>query len=178
MYLRGVTSYLYTESLTQEEFEAHDYPRVELTSQHLTWDPSSTIFEDKENQMPTSKANVPARTSPARGPLIVINSITTSSTYDAADVMADDNFGDILQSHVNVPSAVCDRKIAEAIVMETNPPTSDENPATDFSEMLKNNGDMVSTRRKMVDSATLAKRWDIDPGRAKNTVKMIPSRGG
>ena len=48
-FLRGVVSFLNVESLSLDEFEAHEYPRVELTDQHLTWQPDSSVFEDQEN---------------------------------------------------------------------------------------------------------------------------------
>ena len=89
-YLRGVTSYLDTKPLSLEEYEAHNCPRVELTSQHLTWDPSSPVYEDQENQMLDGNGHITARNTAARGPLMVINTVTTSSCASAADVMADE----------------------------------------------------------------------------------------
>ena len=49
LFLRGVTSVLETCPVTLEEFENHVCPRVELTAADLTWDPSSTVYEDQEN---------------------------------------------------------------------------------------------------------------------------------
>ena len=37
-----------------------------------------------------------------RGKLMVINSVTVSTCLDAADVMSDKKFGNVLQSNVNV----------------------------------------------------------------------------
>lgn len=184
-YLRGATSYFDTEPLSREEFERHDYIRVEMMSQHMTWDPSSPIYEDQENAMVSGEVDLAARNSTARGPLTVINSITTSSSIGAVDVIADDNFGRVLESKVNVSSTECDRVISEAVSRETNPTSNEDiNPElfnesfeTEANEMLKNNGDMVSTRRKMVDSATLADRWDIDPLKAKSTIQKTTQRG-
>ena len=134
--------------------------------------------------MVSCKVNLSARNTTSRGPLRVINSITISTCEDAVDVEADDNLDDVLLSKVNVSSDECDRVISEAITRETNPASEDidpelfdENFETDFNEMLMNNGDMVSTRRKMVDSATLADRWGIDPGKAKNTIRRTTQRG-
>ena len=45
----GGTSLFHTFAVEADEFERHDCPRVELTSSQLTWDPSSTVFEDQEN---------------------------------------------------------------------------------------------------------------------------------
>ena len=36
-FLRGVTSFLNVKPLSLDEFEAHEFPRVELTDQHLNW---------------------------------------------------------------------------------------------------------------------------------------------
>jgi len=172
-YLRGVTSYLNTEPLSREEYEAHDFPRVELTSQHLKWDPSSTVYEDQENEMLDGQGHITARNTTARGPFMVINTVTTTSCADAADVMVDKNFGDVLKSHVNVSSFECERTISEA----NTAPSFDSDEPDFLDDLLSNNGDMVSTRRKMVDSATLAERWNIDPAKAKNTIKHTTQRG-
>ena len=48
LFLRGVTSHLNVEPLTCDEFEMHNCPRITLTSRDLTWDPSSTVYEDQE----------------------------------------------------------------------------------------------------------------------------------
>ena len=37
-----------------------------------------------------------------RGHLMVINSVTVSTCIDAADVLLDENFGNVLQSNINV----------------------------------------------------------------------------
>ena len=58
--------------------------------------------------------HITARNTAARGPLMVINIVTTASCTDAADVMADEHFGDVLKLHVNVSSADCERVIAES----------------------------------------------------------------
>ena len=38
-------------------------------------------------------------------------------------------------------------------------------------------GNVYSTKKKQADSVTLAKRWHIDHGRAKKTVKLTTQRG-
>ena len=38
-------------------------------------------------------------------------------------------------------------------------------------------GNIYSTRKKQVESATLAKRWNIDHNKAKKTVKLTTQRG-
>ena len=92
-YLRGVTSCTDTEPLSREEYEAQNCPRVELTSQHLTWNPSSPVYEDQENKMLDDSGHIAARNTASRGPVMVINTITTSSCANAAAVMADGSCG-------------------------------------------------------------------------------------
>ncbi len=46
--LRGVTSLLYVRPVTIDEFNSLDHPRLHLTSETLTWDPSTTLFEEQE----------------------------------------------------------------------------------------------------------------------------------
>ena len=46
--LKGVTSYLPTETVTMEEYESGEYPRIELTSEHQVWEPNSTRFQEQE----------------------------------------------------------------------------------------------------------------------------------
>ena len=50
-FLNGVTSHLNVDNLSHDDFEAHDCPRLTLTHHDLTWDPSTTIYEDQENAM-------------------------------------------------------------------------------------------------------------------------------
>ena len=50
-FLRGFTSHLTIMPLTHDEFEHHGCTRIDLTSRDLTWDPSTDIYEDQENEM-------------------------------------------------------------------------------------------------------------------------------
>ena len=53
------------------------------------------------------------------------------------DIMADDNFGRVLESNVNISSTECDRVISEAISRDTNPtPDEDIDPEL-FNEDLR-----------------------------------------
>ena len=49
--LNGVTSYLPCLSLTQEEWDLQEHPRITLTADHLTWTPSATTFSEQEEAM-------------------------------------------------------------------------------------------------------------------------------
>ena len=43
--LKGVTSLLYVRNVTADDFYNTDTPRIDLTPETLTWDPTTTLFE-------------------------------------------------------------------------------------------------------------------------------------
>jgi hypothetical protein len=49
--LRGVMSLLNVKTVTIDEFNSQDYPRLQLTSETLTWDPTTNLYEQQENAM-------------------------------------------------------------------------------------------------------------------------------
>ena len=95
-----------------------------------------------------------------RGHLMVINSVTVSTCLDAADVLSDENFGNILQPNVNV--------LHVKVLITNNLSRLDSAPRL---------GNIHSTKGKQVDSETLEKRWNIDQRKALNTVKQTTQRG-
>ena len=95
-----------------------------------------------------------------RGPLMVINSVTFSTCPDVADVPSDDNFGNVLQSNVNV---------LHVKVLNTN-----NSYRIDSAPSL---GNVHSTKGKQVNSETLSKRWNIYQRKALNNVKQTTQRG-
>ena len=101
--LQGVTSYLPVHTPTKEEWETHRYPRIDLTSDTLTWDPSCTRYEEQEEAMTDHRGEfVPIADldTSGRGPEMVINSFSTFNPL--ADITHNDNFAAVLQSKVNV----------------------------------------------------------------------------
>ena len=108
-----------------------------LTNQHLTWNPHAPAYGDQENAMVDHRGKVVCSDSAARGPLMVINQVTASTCIDASDLTADDNFANVLQSHIHVN--ICEIS----------------NSGTKY-------GDIKSHRRKQVDSETLSKRWSVN----------------
>ena len=151
--LKGVVSSLPVHSITRDEWRANNYPRITLTSKTLTWDPSTTIYEDQENAMRTYDGDIHRDTS-TRGPLMVINSLSCNSlSCDAADITADDNFGTALESKVVISSA--------SVVKDST----------------NRYGNVQSKKGKQVDAATLAKRWGISPDKAVQTVLKTTQRG-
>ena len=101
-FLRGVKSHQNFLPLTRDEFDHHGCTLIELTSRDLTWDPSTYVCEDQENTIMYFQGVIVHPETVDRGPLMVINCITVSTFPDAADVLSDDNFGNFLQSNVNV----------------------------------------------------------------------------
>ena len=161
LFLKGVTSSLNVESLSQEEWDRHDCPRITLTDRDLTWDPNSSVYEDQEENMVDYQGHVYNRNATARRPLMVINQVCTNTCEDAADISADDNFGEVLQSHVNVSDVNVSK-------------FSGTNPDSEFGTRYNN---IRSRKSKQVDSELLAKRWGIDSGKASRTVRQTTQRG-
>ncbi len=55
---RGVTSVLNVRSVTINEFNSHDYLRLHLTSETLTWDPTTDLYELQEHAMMNYSGNI------------------------------------------------------------------------------------------------------------------------
>ena len=144
-FLSGVTSHLTVMPLTRDEFEHHGCTQIELTSRDLTWDTSTDIYEDQENAMMDFQGDILCPGIIDRGHLMVINSVTVSTCLDAADVLSDENFGNVIQSKLNV---------LHIKVLNTH-----NLSRLDSAPIL---GNIQSTKGKQVNSETLAKRWNID----------------
>ncbi len=56
--MRGVTSLLNVRTVTINEFNSRDYPRLHLTSETLTWDPTTNQYEQQENAMMDYSGNI------------------------------------------------------------------------------------------------------------------------
>ncbi len=56
--LRGVTPLLNVRTVTIDELNSQDYPRLHLTSETLTWDPTTTLYEQQENAMMDYSGNI------------------------------------------------------------------------------------------------------------------------
>ena len=139
--LRGVISLLNVRTVTADQFYDQDnYPHVHLTSDTLTWDPTSTLYRDQELAMTDLHGNV-CTYADVRGPRnsVVINSI--SSTYtDLIDITHDDNFYRALSSKVAISS------------LDTG---------------MSLTGNVRARKAPGVDFMTLSKRWCISPTKHK-----------
>ncbi len=101
--LRGVTLVLIVRSMTINEFNSHDHLRLHyLTSETLTWDPTTDLYEKQENAMMDYSGNI-VRDAAMRGPNLIINELH-SLTTDMADLTHDCNFHQVLTAHIVVSS--------------------------------------------------------------------------
>ncbi len=100
--LRGVTLLLNVRNVTINEFNCHDYLRLHLTSETLTWDPTTDLYEQQEHAMMDYSGNI-VRDAAVKGPKLILNEFQ-SLTTDFADLMHDCNFHQVLTSHVVVSS--------------------------------------------------------------------------
>jgi len=120
-----------------------------LTSESLTWDPTSTLYDsDQEAAMTDYSGNVVCCAA-VRGHvgILAIKSLSSLSS-DLVDVTDDENFHQVLTSKVMISS------------VETSL-----------------NGHIRSCNVAPIDPQTLAARWMISPDRAKRTVVMTTQRG-
>ncbi len=100
--LRGVTLVLNVRSTTIDEFHRHDHLRLHLTSETLTWDPTTDLYEQQEHAMMDYSGNI-VRDAAMRGPQLILNELQ-SLTTDLADLTLDCNFHQVLTAHVVVSS--------------------------------------------------------------------------
>jgi hypothetical protein len=56
--LRGVTPVINVRSTTINEFNSHDHLRLHLTSETLTWDPTTDLYEQQEHAMMDYSGNI------------------------------------------------------------------------------------------------------------------------
>ncbi len=89
-------------STTIDEFNSHDYLRLHLTSETLTWDPTTDLYEKQENAIMDYSGNIVCDAA-VRGPNSILNELH-SLTPDLADLTHDCNFHQVLTAHVIVSS--------------------------------------------------------------------------
>ncbi len=89
-------------STTINGFNSHDYLRLHLTSETLTWDLTTDLYEQQEHNMMDYSGNI-VRDAAMRGPKLILNELQ-SLTTDLADLMHDCNFHKVLTAHVIVSS--------------------------------------------------------------------------
>jgi hypothetical protein len=147
--LQGVTLLLNVRGVMLDEWNSDTFKRLHLTFEALTWDPTTTLYEEQEAAM----VDYPWHVVTTMRPLMMhINSLVidllSSLTTDQADVTDDENLYDVLASHVQILS------IESSL-----------------------NGHICSCKIAPIDPQTLAARWMISPEHAKQTVVMTTQRG-
>jgi hypothetical protein len=144
-----VTLLLNVRGVTLDEWTSDAFKQLHLTSEALTWDPTTTLYEEQEAAMVDYSGRVVTTMQPL---MMHINSLVidplSSLTTDQADVTDDNNLYDVLASHVQILS------IESSL-----------------------NGHICSRNIAPIDPQTLAARWMISPERAKQTVVMTTQRG-
>jgi hypothetical protein len=139
-------------TVTADQFNDQEtYPHISLTSDTLTWDPSTTLYRDQELAMTDLHGDV-VTYADVRGPRpssLVINSI--SSTYtDLINTNHDDSFHQALSSNVVISS------------LDTGPSMT---------------GNVRARKAPGVDFMTLSRRWCISPHKAQRTLTKTTQRG-
>jgi hypothetical protein len=146
--LRGVMLLLIVRTVTINEFNSQDYPRLHLTSETLTWDPMTNLYEQQENAMIDYSSNIVCDAAVRQQvPTLIVNELQ-SLTTDLAHMMHDCNFHQVLTSHVIV-----------------------------FSVNASLSGHVRLRKAVLIDFMTLAAQWMIAPERAKNTVQLTMQHG-
>jgi hypothetical protein len=133
---------------TLDKWNSNAFTRLHLTSETLTWDPTTSHFEEQEASMTDYAGNIiscPGKR--GRRDAYVISSLS-SLTTDHVDVTNDDNFHTVLTSHVHISSV-----------------------ATSL------NGHVRLRKTAHIDYTTLAARWMITPEHAKRTVINTTQHG-
>jgi hypothetical protein len=74
-------------NVTADDFDNDDISRIDLTLETLTWDPSTTLYEEQENGMVDHSGAI-VRDAAVRGPDLVINALH-SLTTDLANILHD-----------------------------------------------------------------------------------------
>ncbi len=89
-------------STTIDEFNSHDYLRLHLTTETLTWDPTTDLYEQQEHATMDYSGNI-LRDAAVRGPKLILNELQ-SLTTDLAGLTHNCNFHQVLTAHVVVSS--------------------------------------------------------------------------
>ncbi len=146
--LRGVMSLLNVRTVTIDEFNSKDYPRLHLTSETLTWDPMTNLYEQQENAMMDYSGNIVCDAA-VRGqvPTLIVDELQLLTT-DLADMMHNCNFHQVLTSHIVISSI--DASLSGHVRLHKAAP---------------------------IDFMTLAAWWMIAPERAKKTVQLTTQSG-
>ncbi len=146
--LTGLTSLLNVRTVTINEFNSQDYLRLHLTSETLTWDATTNLYEQQENAMMDYSSNIVCDAA-VRGqvPTLIVNELQLLTT-DLADMTHDCNFHQVLTSYVAVSSVIASLS-----------------------------GHVQSCKAAPIDFMTLAAWWMMALEHAKKTVQLTTQQG-
>ncbi len=135
--------------ITLDEWNSDAFKQLHLTSETLTWDPMTSLYEEQEATMVDYSGHVVTTARPLMKHVncLVIN-LLSSLTTDQADITDDKNFYDFLASHVQISS------------IETSL-----------------NGHIRLRKTAPIDPQTLVICWIISLERAKQTIVMTTQKG-
>ena len=126
----------------------------------MDWEPNDTRFQESEEAMISYGDQLTGKDD--NDNTLIISSMT-SLKMPSADITGDSNFGTILESKVFVSAANT---------------SIDQSSKIEASMTKRQPGKKILTsQHKMVDTPTLAKRWNIPLERAKTTVLATTQRG-
>jgi hypothetical protein len=77
--LKGVTLVLNVKSTTIDEFNSHDHIILHLTSETLTWEPMTDLYEKQEHTMMDFSGNI-IHDAAMRGPNLILNELLSLTT--------------------------------------------------------------------------------------------------
>jgi len=102
--LRGVTLLFNVRAPTLDKWNSDAFTWLSLTSETLTWDPTTTHYSEQEAAMTNYFGNI-VRCATVRGHvgILAINSLS-SLTTDLVDITDDENFHQVLTSKVMISS--------------------------------------------------------------------------
>ena len=124
----------------------------------MRWYPNSSTYEEQEHACSDLFGGLLTRFASAGKHTLIINQVTATTTFDAADLYSDDNFGAVLESHAHVTVSQLSQASKDANVAEI------QNSAT-------RHGTIQLNKQKQVDGDTLAMLWEIPSDKALSTVK-------
>ena len=109
--LQGVTSYLNVFKPRIEDWDSCCFPRLDFTSDNLSWNPETTLYQNQEEAMLDVRGDI-VKFDDGDGEFsLIINSLSTHHATPSADITDDDNFGTVLINQVQVSSAHSNGKV-------------------------------------------------------------------
>ena len=182
--LRGVISFLNVRTPTVDQFHDQTIPRLHLTSETLTWDPSTTTYADQEAAMIDFTGAVVTRTRVRDSFPAVIRAMASSRSHpDHLDLTHDDYFAHALLARIVVSSTNTRPDLTTRPDLKTRPDQTSRPDLTNRPDQtiqgttLAPTGNVHARKTPGIDFLTLARRWGISPETARQTLSRTTQRG-